>query len=71
MIRKGGWVVKKILHILKSEPDETVAAVIDALTGDDGAVVVSLYDDAISGTTTNWLRLVDDIFSYDQVICWD
>ena len=71
IIRKRGRVVKKVLHILKSEPDETIVAAIDALTGDEGAAVVSLYDDAISGTTTNWIRLVDDIFSFDQVICWD
>ncbi len=62
--------MKKILHILKSEPDETIATVIDALSGEEGAAVVSLYEDEISGTATNWLRLVDDIFNYDQVICW-
>lgn len=62
--------MKKILHILKSEPDETIIKVIEALSGEEGAAVISLYEDKISGTKTNWLRLVDDIFAYDQVICW-
>ncbi len=62
--------MKKVLHILKSEPDEIVIRVIEALAGEEGAVVVNLYKDQISGATTNWSRLVDDIFAYDQVICW-
>ena len=62
--------MNKVLHILKSEPDDTVIQVIEALAGDEGAMVVNLYDDQISGTTTNWARLVDDIFAHDQVICW-
>jgi len=62
--------MKKILHILRSEPDETVIRVIEALSGEESAAVVNLYEDEISGTTANWLRLVDDIFDYDQVICW-
>lgn len=60
----------KVLHILKSEPDETVADVIDTLSGEEGAAVVSLYRDEISGAAINWLRLVEDIFAYEQVICW-
>ncbi len=62
--------MKKVLHILKSEPDETVAHLIDALAGDESVAVINLYQDQISGTHINWLRLVDDIFTYDQVICW-
>lgn len=71
MVKHGEpLVMKKVLHILKSEPDETVASFIEALSGEESAVVVNLYQDEISGTTTDWLRLVDDIFAYDQVICW-
>jgi hypothetical protein len=55
---------------LRSEPDETVIRIIEALSGEESAAVVNLYEDEISGTTANWLRLVDDIFDYDQVICW-
>ena len=68
-----GWengIMKRVLHILRSEPDETVIRIIEALSGEESAAVVNLYEDKISGTTANWLRLVDDIFDYDQVICW-
>lgn len=60
----------KVLHILASEPDETVAGLIDAFGGDQGAVVVTLYPDAISGVPADWPRLVDDIFTHDKIICW-
>ena len=60
----------RTLHILKSAPDDTVAGLIEALSGREGATVVSLYEDEISGTVADWSRLVDDIFSYERVICW-
>lgn len=59
-----------ILHILKSEPDETVAGLIQAQSREEGVAVVSLYQDQITGCGVNWSRLVDDIFVYDRVICW-
>lgn len=59
-----------VLHILKSEPDEAVTRVIEALSDQVGAAVVCLYRDAISGSPVNWARLVEDIFSYDRVITW-
>ena len=59
-----------VLHILKSEPDETIAGLIEDLAGEEGVTVVSLYDDKISGATLDWGRLVDDIFTFDRVICW-
>jgi len=59
-----------ILHLLRSEPDETVKAVIEALGHDNGATVVSLYPDAIADTPVDWHRLIDDIFTHDSVICW-
>jgi len=60
----------KVLHILKSEPDETVAGLIEALSMEDGVAVVSLYKDEVSGSEVNWDRLVEDIFAYERVICW-
>ena len=63
-------VMQKILHILRTEPDEAVEKIIEALAGDQGATVVCLYQDGISDTPVNWHRLVDDIFSHDKVICW-
>ena len=66
----GERIMSKVLHILKSEPDETVAGLIEAQAAEGDVAVVSLYQDEISGTAVNWSRLVEDIFSYDQVICW-
>ena len=60
----------KVLHILKSEPDETVSRVIAAQSFEEEVAVVSLYRDEITGHAVNWSRLVEDIFTYDRVICW-
>ena len=62
--------MQKVLHILKTESDETVEQFIDAISGDEGATVVNLYRDGISDAAVNWVRLVDDIFAHDKVICW-
>ncbi len=57
--------MKKVLHILKSEPDETIRGLFQPLSKDTQISVVELYDDQM-----DWLALVDDIFDHDQVICW-
>ena len=62
--------MQKILHLLRSEPDEAMEKIIEALSGDEGAKVVCLYEDSVSNTPVNWHRLVDDIYSHDKVICW-
>ena len=62
--------MSRILHILKSEPDETVAGVIEAQSVEGEVAVVSLYRDEITGQSVDWSRLVEDIFAYDRVICW-
>jgi hypothetical protein len=54
----------KVLHILKTEPDETVEGLLQAFT-DDEAKTVSLYEGEV-----DWAGLVDDIFSYEKIICW-
>ena len=59
-----------VLHILKSEPDDTVASLIQAQSVEEGVAVVGLYHDQITGGEVNWPRLVDDIFTYDRVVCW-
>lgn len=59
----------KILHLLRSEPDDTVTELISAMSG-NGATVVSLYPDEINGTKINWDRLVEDIMAHDKVISW-
>ena len=55
----------RVLHILKSDPDETVEKLIDALSEDGEATVMPLFNRDV-----DWLRLVDDIFAHDRVICW-
>ncbi len=55
----------RILHILKSEPDETVEKLIHYLSEDCEATIKQLFQKDV-----DWCRLVDDIFSYDKVICW-
>jgi hypothetical protein len=55
----------KILHILRTDPDETVESLIKISTNGDQAKTAELYKSDI-----DWSRLVDDIFSYDKVISW-
>lgn len=58
------------LHILRSEPDETVEALVSALANEEGATVVCLYGDRVNDVPVDWNRLLDDIFSHDRIICW-
>lgn len=56
----------KILHILRSEPDETVERLIGNMSDkEDETTVKSLYKKEI-----DWQRLVDDIFSHEKIVCW-
>jgi hypothetical protein len=55
----------KLLHILRTEPDETVERLIETLSGEEGVTVEALYQENV-----DWSRLVDDIFAYDKIICW-
>ncbi len=62
--------MEKVLHILRTPPDETVARLIEQITRDGCATVTCLYEDAVSKTPVDWCRLVEDIFSHQKVICW-
>ncbi|MEJ2656063.1 MAG: hypothetical protein P8012_02565 [Desulfobacterales bacterium] len=55
----------KILNIIRSEPDDTTTTFIEGFSRDEGSKNVVLYEGNI-----DWSALVDDIFSYEQVICW-
>ncbi len=55
----------KVLHILKSEPDETVTKLFQSLSRDAEISVVELFDKDL-----DWSALVDNIFENDKVICW-
>jgi hypothetical protein len=62
--------VSKILHLLRSAPDETVAEFIAAMGREEGATVVSLYPDDVTGTPVDWRRIINDIMCHDRIICW-
>ena len=55
----------RILHILRTEPDETVKDIVASTTNGDEASTTELYRGDI-----DWPGLVDDIFSHDKIICW-
>ncbi|MFH1153287.1 MAG: hypothetical protein V1793_05680 [Pseudomonadota bacterium] len=55
----------KVLHLLKSEPDETVRTLFQWLSRETETSVVELYGDDV-----DWCSLVDNIFENDHVICW-
>ena len=54
----------KVLHILKSEPDEAIEEFMEAFSEDEVSVV-PIYEEDV-----DWAALVDDIFEYEKVICW-
>lgn len=60
----------KILHLLRSFPDDTVADLIDAMSSKEAATVVSLYPDGVADTPVDWHRLIEDIMAHDTIICW-
>ena len=55
----------KVLHILRSEPDETVEKITAFLSMENTASVAMLYEKPV-----DWAALVDKIFENDKVICW-
>jgi hypothetical protein len=55
----------KVLHILRSEPDETVEKLTAAVSTDNTASIAVLYEAPV-----DWEALVDQIFENDKVICW-
>lgn len=55
----------KLLNIIRSKPDETTKTFVESFSKDEGTKKVVLYEGDI-----DWSSLVDDIFSYDKVVCW-
>jgi len=55
----------KVLHILRSEPDEIVETLGEAVSRNQPSSVAILYENDV-----DWEGLVDDIFLHDKVICW-
>ena len=55
----------KILHVLRSEPDEVTRALIQGMKSAGEAKQIALYRG-----TVDYAGLVQDIFQSDKVICW-
>ncbi|MBN1832914.1 MAG: hypothetical protein JW896_12480 [Deltaproteobacteria bacterium] len=55
----------KLLHILKSAPDERTRALINIISQGEETTEVSLYDEA-----ADYYRLVDLIFDNDKIITY-
>lgn len=66
----SGDAMPKILHLLRSVPDDTVADLITAMSTKEGATVICLYPDAVADTPVDWNRLIDDIMAHETIICW-
>ena len=54
----------KVLHLFKSEPDETVKAMVEA-DADNEVATIELYDGPV-----DWEDVVDRVFEHDKVTCW-
>lgn len=56
----------KILHILKTEPDDATKAIVSALNMPDekDSTVIRLND------STDYEQLIDLLFTHDKVITW-
>lgn len=57
--------MKKVLNIVRSEPDEVVKTFVEAFSEGGEDIVIGLYEGDV-----DWPGLVDKIFAYDKVICW-
>jgi hypothetical protein len=55
----------KLLHILKSEPNNNIKNMIDILSEGKETSVFTLYDDQ-----PDYGNLIDMIFEHDKVISW-
>ena len=55
----------KVLHILRTEPDDSVKTFMDTISANEESKVTPLY-----GKDVDWPVLVDDILAYDKVISW-
>lgn len=55
----------KLLHILRSKPDELVRRLVDAMSRGESAKEVALQAERV-----DYDQLVRDVFEADKVICW-
>ncbi len=55
----------KVLHILRTEPDESVKKFMEIISAKEESKVTRLYTEDV-----DWSGLADDILAYDKVISW-
>jgi hypothetical protein len=55
----------KLLHILRSEPNEMTRFIIDQMSRGEAKSETPLYSGPV-----NYDKLVEEIFRSDRVICW-
>ena len=55
----------KILHILKSEPDDNTRTLIDILSENKETILFPLYEDE-----PDYEKMIDLVFEYDQTVSW-
>jgi hypothetical protein len=55
----------KLLHILRSEPDDLVRRLVKGVSQGESSTEVPLYKGQV-----DYARLVASIFEADRVICW-
>ena len=57
--------MKRILHILKTQPDNTTKALINIMSKDRETVVFELY-----GKDADYDKLIDLLFRYEETVSW-
>lgn len=62
--------VSNVLHLLCSAPDDIVAEMISTFGDGREIRVICLYPDGINDAAIDWNRLVEDIMTHDNTICW-
>ncbi len=55
----------KILHILKTEPDDDTKTLIDIVSRGEESTIFELFNDNV-----DYERLIDLIFEHDKVVTW-
>lgn len=55
----------KVLHLLKSKPDQLVLDIMERSCQSTECKSIELFAPDI-----NWEKIVDEIFMHDKVICW-
>jgi hypothetical protein len=59
---------KKMLHILKSEPDDLQRNLMYSLSLGYACLQIPLFE--FEGEAPDYEELIDLIFDFDEVVCW-